>query len=184
MASGAYVWHRVHLSQSGNLPVPWVGAPNNVVTIGEVSDGALAGATLKRVVFEAWAHVTVDPASDGVLPDWQSRVNWFFTIGHSFAGGDPAPDPDNFGESVTIGSGQLVSTAQNVWNATDLIWLKSETPEVFNFESQRAAPNPTDVPRIQVGTQSSAYDTLADPLTGAVGTWSFDCWIRALYQSL
>lgn len=184
MASGAYVWHRAHLSQSGGLPVPWEGAPNNVVTIGEVADPALAGATLKRIIFEAWASVMVSPASSGVLEDWQSRSNWFFTIGHSHTAGDPAPDPVNFGESVTVGSGQLRSVAWNPFNVTDLIWMKSETAEPQNFESQRASAHPTDIPYLQVGTQFSAYDTLSDPLTDAVGTWSFDCWIRALYQEI
>jgi hypothetical protein len=184
VASGAYVWHRTHLSQSGSLPVPWEGAPNNVVTIGEVADPALAGATLKRVIFAAWAHINVDGAQDPPLPDWQSRTNWFFTIGHSFTAGDPAPDPVNFGESVTIGSGQLRTVAWNPWNATDLIWVKHETYGDINFESQRAAPDSFSIPYLQVGAQSSAYDTLSDPLTDVTGSWTFDCWIRALYQSL
>ena len=180
--AGNYVWHRAHLSQSGNLPVPWEGAPNNVVTIGEVADPALAGVTLKRVLFDAWAHITTDPAGPPGLPDWQSRVNWFFTIGHSFTAGDPAPDPANFGESVTIGSGMLSTVDSHPPSATDLAWIKSETPETYNFESQRSAPHPTDIPYVQVGTQSSAYDTLSDPITDVLGTWSFDVWIRVLYQ--
>lgn len=184
MASGAYVWHRAHLSQGNSLPVPWEGAPNNVVTIGQVADPALAGATLKRIIFAAWASISIDGDQMVPLQDWQSRANWFFTIGHSFTTGDPAPDPVNFGESVTVGSGQLRTAAWNQWDAVNVVWLKSETAGDQEFESQRKAPDDFSTPYIQVGAQFSAYDTLSDPLTDVLGSWTFDCWIRALYQSL